>query len=111
MQSDILNPEPEFLDGATTCLELIRRLNQADAKGDGDLPLAQFFALRDTRLAQILDTAGPVSNRAAGVISLLTELILDLRDDMLFADVGTWQPEALLSGAKRQTRRNDLLES
>lgn len=110
MQSDILNPEPEFLEGAKACFELVRQLGEADAVAPVDLPLDQFFAARDTTLEQILDTAGPLSNRAAGVISLTTELVLDLRDDMLFADVGTWQPESILSGEKRQARRSDLLD-
>jgi hypothetical protein len=74
------------------------------------LALDQFFALRDTTLAQILDTAGPMPNHATGIISLLTERILGLVDDIAFDNIGTWQPESILSGATRQARRSDPLD-
>jgi hypothetical protein len=109
MQSNISTSSPEFLEGSKACFEVIRELVQSDEIA-AELPLDQYFARRDTTLARILETAGPVSSSAAGVISLLTELILDLQDDMMFADVATWQPESILSDAERQAKRNSLLE-
>ena len=109
MQSNVSTSSPEFLEGSKACFELVRELVESDAIAT-ELPLDQYFAWRDTTLDKILKAAGPVSNSAAGVISLLTELILDLKDDMMFADVATWQPESILSGAERQARRDSLLE-
>lgn len=108
MPSNISGPPPDFLDSAKAALELVRELGQSDGFAI-DLPLDQFFTLRDVTLANILEAAGPVSDSAAGVISLLSELILDLKDDMMFADVATWQPESTLTYAQRQARRKDLL--
>ena len=109
MQSNISTSSPEFFEGSKACFEVVRELVQSDAIA-AELPLDQYFAWRDRTLAKILKSAGPVSNSAAGVITLLTELILDLKDDMMFTDVATWQPESILSGAERQARRDSLLE-
>ena len=109
MQSNISTSSPEFLEGSKACFELVRELVESDAIA-AELPLDQYFAWRDTTLAKILETAGPVSNSAAGVMSLLSELILDLKDDMMFADVATWQPDSILSETERQTKRNALLD-
>lgn len=109
MQSNVSTSSPEFLEGSKACFQAVRELVQSDAIAT-ELPLDQYFAWRDRTLANILKTAGPVSNSAAGVISLLTELILDLKDDMMFADVATWQPESILPDAERKEKRNALIE-
>jgi hypothetical protein len=109
MQSNVPTSSPEFLEGSKACFQVVRELVQSDAIAT-ELPLDLYFAWRDRTLAKILKTAGPVSNSAAGVISLLTELILDLKDDMMFADVATWQPESILPDAERKEKRNALIE-
>jgi hypothetical protein len=55
-----------------------------------------------------LKAAGPVSDSAAGVTSLLSQLILDLKDAMTLADVATWQPESILTDAERQSLQKAL---
>ena len=100
MQSNVSDPSLDFLKGASICLDELRKRGRTNAM-TVDLPLNQFFALRDKTLHKFLGVTGEVSDSSRGAISVLIELILDLQDGMIFDDVATWQPESILSKAER----------
>lgn len=94
--------------GARECLSILQGL--ACDTDDEVAELQGLFAWRDTAIAQLVATAGPVSEQASAVLTLLSELIIEMRGGMSFDQVARWRPEALLSPQDKAEERRRCLE-
>jgi len=93
----------ESRQGARAALETLRRLDLAEPSES----MAGYFSDRDQALATILDAAGPMPARAAGVLAVLAEHFLVARDAGI-PDLAAWQPEATMTRAALAATRKQM---
>ena len=81
--------------GAKACLEVLRRLEE-------DCPdsFEGHIATRGAAIAAILATAGDISPRAAGAMSVLAELVASERQDGSIYFIERWEPEATMTASE-----------
>lgn len=96
---------PEFQDGALDCLDAIKQLQRTQFGRGG---FKQYFANRESAAAAIIEAAGPVTDRAAGVLALLAEFMVDL-EDAGENNADTWQPKILMTPDQREAARQEFI--
>ena len=96
-----------FLEGAQNTLSILQRFPSEQTYEES---LEQVLAAKDAAIAQLVTVAGPISDQASGVLTLLAELVFDMCSGMSFQDIGRWRPETLLSPQKKEAERKDCLE-
>ncbi len=98
---------PEFRQGAAAALQALRQLSsllQEHQFGES----ASEYRARDARGVQLMiEAAGPVSPHAAGFIAACAEYLV-FSEDCGLPDVDVWVPDATLTDAEIQQRRDDL---
>lgn len=97
---------PEFRDGALDCLDAIKQLQRTQF-GGVDFE-EQYFVNRESAAAAIIEAAGPVTDRAAGVLALLAEFMVDL-EDAGENNADTWQPKILMTPDQRDAARQEFI--
>ncbi|MCM2309223.1 MAG: hypothetical protein NDI91_17345 [Sulfuritalea sp.] len=106
ISQSIVTTSPEFLAGALDCLDAIKQLQRTQF-GHVDFE-EQYFANRESAAAAIIEAAGPVTDRAAGVLALLAEFMVDL-EDAGENNADTWQPKILMTPDQRETARQEFI--
>lgn len=94
----------EFLSGARTCAELLKNLPDTLTQS-GDLTTEQYYQERDRAIRVFLEAAGPVSERAAGVIAALAEVLVVGEQDGAYADPSIPLEAAMTEEEKRASRQ------
>ena len=105
--STVQHQSPAFLEGAQNTLSILQRLPSEQTYEES---LEQMFAAKDAAIAQLVTVAGPTSDQANGVLTLLAELVFEMCAGMPFQDIQRWRPETLLSPQKKEAERKDCLE-
>lgn len=98
----------EFRRAALACLEVARRLQAMALEGDDTC--ANHFANRDRAVAALLATAGPLSPRAAGAMSVLAEIVTEAEHYQAHADLSDWTPGAAMTPAQQHAERAEFTQ-
>lgn len=94
-----------YRDGAIACQQVMRELKPM-LQGNSGQTFSQYFAIQDEALVRILEAAGPIPCRAAGVIALLAEYIIRSEVDGAIYEAGSLEnPEATMSADDIQRSR------
>jgi len=101
--------EQERIAGAASCLAVLLRLKQIVALDASDITEGRQYTKRDAAIAALLETAGELSPRAAGAMSLLAELVASETQDGSQYFWERWNPEALMTVAERDEARAQAL--
>jgi hypothetical protein len=85
-----------YRSGAQDCRAVLKSL--PDANWHGDQTDDEYFAMRDAAIARILETAGPMSEQAAGAMAVLAEFIVSSEQDACYMELGgDWVPRAAMT--------------
>lgn len=92
----------EYRDGALACravLQMMPSIAWGEEQSDD-----VYFAKQH---AAILSSAGPLSERAAGAMAALAEIIVCSEQDKSYIDLASkWKPWAAMTPEEQQARRN-----
>ena len=101
--------EQERIAGATSCLAIVRHLEQAVVPDSSDRTLGAWYAKRDAAIAAFLETAGELSPRAAGVMSVLAELVVSEKQDGSTYFIDQWVPESTMTADEVAAIRAEVI--
>lgn len=93
-----------FQLGARACADLLKSLPDTLTQS-GDLTTEQYYQERDRAIRAFVEAAGPVSERAAGVIAALAEVLVVGEQDGAYADPGIPLEAAMTQEEKRAGRQ------
>lgn len=99
----------EFLVSASRCPSDLRSFAERSPE-QHDLDLEEYFAWRDATVAEFGSTARFTTDSAAGVISLLEELLVAFSSEMDFSNLATWNPETIRPRSERDAERQKALD-
>ena len=97
----------EYRDGAIACRSVLQMMPTVDwGREQTD---DEYFAKQHAAIAAILSSAGPLSERAAGAMSVLADFIVCSEQDGSYIDLESkWKPWAAMTTDEQQDRRNEL---
>lgn len=99
----------EYRDGATSCRAVLHMLPTIDW-GEEQTD-SEYFAKQHAAVAAILSSAGPLSERAAGAMAVLAEIIVCSEQDKSYVDLASkWKPWAAMSPDEQRVRLDELAE-
>lgn len=99
----------EYRDGALACRAVLRMMPSIDwgVEQTDD----EYFAKQQAAVSAILSSAGPLSDRAAGAMAVLAEIIVCSEQDKSYIDLASkWKPWAAMTPEEQQALRNELAE-
>lgn len=97
-----------FLSGARASADLLKSLPDTLTQS-GDLTTEQYYEERDRAIRAFVEAAGPVSERAAGVIAALAEVLVVGEQDGAYADPNI-PLEAAMSDEEKQASRKEFID-
>ena len=97
--------------GALACMDALRRA-RATVKGERGQTIPQFFECSDVAIAILMETAGPLTPRAAGVLHTLVCILVDNLQNGYGVDEcldSTWTPESTMTAEQIEIARAEFL--
>lgn len=94
----------ERIAGAKACLAILRNLEKTLCPEPWTAEQDAWDALRNEAIAAFIEAAGPLSPRAAGVLSLLAEFVVSEEQDGTTYFKEEWRPNVTLANTRRDDR-------